>query len=154
LWAQAVSTLARPGGKALPLLPVEARVDQRALLCGLGGVSVMEDPAGRQVPLVIEGGRDAMPGCAAWWPAQPGWHVLVTADGRWPVPVRAVGEAPGLLRADDQAGTAALSGGGGDGAIASRPRPLPRWPFFLAWLAAAAALWWLERSARRDRASA
>jgi hypothetical protein len=154
LWAQAVSTLARPGGKALPLLPVEARVDQRALLCGLGGVSVMEDPAGRQVPLVIEGGRDAMPGCAAWWPAQPGWHVLVTADGRWPVPVRAVGEAPGLLRADDQAGTAALSGGSGDGAIASRPRPLPRWPFFLAWLAAAAALWWLERSARRDRASA
>ena len=26
----------------------------------------------------------------------------------------------------------------------------PRWPWFLAWLLAAAALWWLERAARRS----
>ncbi len=153
LWAQTLSTLARPVGNALPVLPVEARVDQRALLCGLGGTPAIEDPAGRQAPLVVEGGRDAMPGCAAWWPAEPGWHVLVTADGRWPIAVRGAAEAPGLLQAADRAATMVLAGGAGHGARASRPHPLPRWPFFLAWLAAAAALWWLERSLRRHLAT-
>jgi hypothetical protein len=154
LWAQALSTLARPVGKALPTLPVEARLDQRALLCGLEGTPVIEDPAGRQAPLVVDGARDAMPGCAAWWPADPGWHVLVASNGRWPIAVRDAAEAPGLLRAADQAETRALASAAGDGALASRPHPLPRWPFFLAWLAAAGALWWQERALRRHVATA
>jgi hypothetical protein len=41
-----------------------------------------------------------------------------------------------------------LAGRTGESGTASSARRVPgsRWPFFAAWLAAAALLWWLERS--------
>jgi len=34
-----------------------------------------------------------------------------------------------------------------------RVLPLPRWPFFLGWVAVTALLWWLERRSRVEPAA-
>jgi hypothetical protein len=87
--------------------------------------------------------------CAGYWPASAGWHTVVAGAARIPFRVRATGEAPGLARAATRDATRLLAGNtDGTAAIASRDRPMPRWPFFLAWLVASAALWWIERRLR------
>lgn len=142
LWSRVFATLARPQGAPPPELPADARVDQRATLCGLDATAEIEDPAGQPQPLAID--RN---GCAAWWPTAAGWHRLETAYTDWPIHVRARAELPGLTAAETAAATHALVTVRDTPASATQHRsePLPRWPFFLAFLALAALLWWLER---------
>jgi hypothetical protein len=89
---------------------------------------------------------DADSGCAAWWPRRAGRHTLVSAGKRWALDVSATNAASPLSIAMRQQATRALlvsEPGAAAGSV--RVVPLPRWPFFLAWLTACALLWALER---------
>lgn len=143
LWASTFSTLARARAKAPPRLPVEARVDQRAVVCGVNDGDRVETPDGTTVALVVAG--EAASACAAYWPATPGWHDLLSGSQRWTFHVRAPDEAPGLAAFANARATRALLGTSATAEFAQQSFPLPRWPFLLAWLTAASALWMLER---------
>jgi hypothetical protein len=146
LWSRALATVARARSRARPDIPTDARVSLRSVLCGLDAAAVVESPHGARIPLSI-GGADAHR-CAAYWPSEPGWHTLVDAGERWPFHVSEDGAALSLTAARDaeQTRRLAATASGAASATASRRVPAPHWPFFIAWLAAVAMLWWLERS--------
>jgi hypothetical protein len=149
LWSDTLATLARARGTPAPTLPRDARVDERALLCGLAPDATIETQHGEHIALLVEHGV-GQSDCAAYWPTQSGWHTLVSARTRWPFHVRAADEARALASAENARATSALVGGAtAQAGIATRPIPLPRWPFFLTWLAAMALLWVIERHAAR-----
>lgn len=141
LWSDTLAALARARTTATPVLPRDARVDERAVPCGLAQGAAIEEEGGHRTPLLV--GPDA---CAGFWPRQAGWHMLASGDAHWPFLVRSRDEAPALLAAATQRETRALATASGtSAAISARPLPLPRWPFFIAWLVVATVLWWLER---------
>jgi hypothetical protein len=141
LWSRALATVARAHGVAKPAMPRDARVDQRSVLCGLADGAFVEQPDGTRAPLAIEAN-----GCAAFWPAREGWHTLVSRDARASFHAAKANAAPALAAARDAEATRMLAGRAHDAAHAARAVPASRWPFFGAWLLAAALLWWLERS--------
>ena len=144
LWSDALTTIARARGESPPEIPAELRVDQRAVFCGLHEGAFVEEASGAHVALSIDVSGAH---CAAYWPAQSGWQTLVSDAKRWPFRVRDSKEAIALAAAQNAVATRSLVGHGDPGSAMSTERiPLPRWPFFLAWLGVAAALWWLERS--------
>jgi hypothetical protein len=145
LWSRAFATVARARGAARPDAPRDARVDRRSVLCGLSGGAYVEQPDGTRAPLAIEGG------CAAFWPALPGWHTLVSGEARASFHAAAADASRALAAARDAEATRMLAGhaAAGEATSAARRVPASRWPFFAAWLAAAALLWWLERSKAR-----
>ena len=56
-----------------------------------------------------------------------------------------------VVGAEEERATLALAARSDSGNASSGPAPShpgPRWPWLLAWLGVAAALWWLERSRR------
>lgn len=144
LWSDALSAVARARGEDEPALAAFARIDERVVSCGVAADAVVESEAGARTALPVEGaGR-----CAAYWPDAPGWHDLLEGGRRWPFFVRARDEAPGLAAGDAVRATRVLVGASSSVSdIATRERALPRWPFFLVWLAATALLWLLERGA-------
>jgi hypothetical protein len=144
LWSRALATVARARGAAMPEVPADARVDLRSVVCGLDDGAYVETPDGSRADLVIDrGGRR----CAGYWPAEAGWHTLVSNGRRASFDVLAASAAPALEAARNADATRALAGASrADASTATRRVPAPRWPFFIAWLLAAAALWWLERS--------
>jgi hypothetical protein len=147
LWASTFSTLARARSAQVPQLPLDARVDQRAVLCGVSQGDRVEAVDGATVALVVAAGPT--PTCAAYWPATPGWHALITGGRRWPFHVRAADEAPGLVAGANARATRALQGISTPAAFAQQAVAWPRWPFLLGWLAVVAALWMLERRTLR-----
>ncbi|HEY0179391.1 MAG TPA: hypothetical protein VGC30_07145, partial [Dokdonella sp.] len=147
LWSDALGTLARARGDAPPELPRRARVGERAVACRVAPGDGVEDADGARTALVVD--ASAAPPCAAYWPTAGGWHALVRGATRWPFFVRAADAERALAAADDARATRALVGAAAEAPPpATRAVPLPRWPFFLGWLASAVALWWLERRAR------
>jgi hypothetical protein len=145
VWSRALATVARARGAARPEVPRDARVDLRSVLCGVGDGAYVEQPDGTRAALA-----DETP-CAAFWPAQEGWHTLVSRDVRAPFYAAASNAAPALTAARDAETTRMLAGraGVGDSASSAREVPASRWPFFAGWLVVAALLWWLERSKAR-----
>jgi hypothetical protein len=150
LWSDAFATLARARAQASPRLPQQARVDERAVFCGIAAGAAVESPSGRRTPLVAV--DDAGERCAAWWPAEAGRHVLVDGERRDAFHVRARDEAIALAAAADRDATRLLVGPRAEAAQATRAVALPRWPFFLACLVFVTALWLLERSMHADAA--
>ncbi len=149
LWAEATGTLARARDDAASdTMPRDARVGARVALCGLGDTATLVAPDGSVVALRVDPATGEA-ACAAAWPTAAGWHALHDGDRVARFPVRAMDEAPGLVRAAMRDATLALAARAG---VADRPagaaptHPGPRWPWLLAWLAVAAGLWWLERS--------
>lgn len=147
LWSSALATIARARAEPTIALPHEVRVGERATLCGLANEARVIPPSDASVALVVDPGSGERR-CAGYWPAAPGWHTLVSADTRIPFRVRAADEAPGLARSATADATRLLAGAGGDAPTATREQPLPRWPFFLVWLASSAGLWWYEKRRR------
>ncbi len=146
LWSEALETVARARGTAAPNLPAEARVDQRGVICGLGDDAFVEQADAKHVALTVDNDRGTNR-CAAYWPAQAGWHALVSGGARWPFRVRDANDGAALARARDADATRMLAGRPlVESSNATRSIPTPRWPFFLAWLLATTALWWLERT--------
>lgn len=146
LWATLFSTLARPRATPLPVVEGDARVGERVVLCGLPPAATVHAPDGRRIGLRVDPAAGTA-ACAGFWPRVAGWNALRTGDVLRRFHVRAAGEAPGLRAAQLRAATAQLV----SAPPASTPDrrsavPGPRRPWFLAWLAVAAAGWWFERS--------
>lgn len=145
LWSELVATLGRPGDAAAVDHGVDAGPHYRRVLCGLEPGVQVRGPSGANVPLLLD--KNA---CAAYWPAEPGWHALTQGAGEVFFHVRAAGGSPGLDAAQARAATLLLAA-----------HPLPRhtttgvtargspWGFFYALLIALASTWWLERRHRR-----
>jgi hypothetical protein len=150
LWSRALATVARARGVAVPDVPVDARVDVRSVLCGFDEGAYVERPDGQRADLAIEAASSGRR-CAGYWPADAGWHTLVSNGVRASFHVLAANAAPALDAARNADATRALSGAAHASATtATRRVPAPRWPFFAAWLVAVAALWWLERTRARE----
>jgi hypothetical protein len=149
LWSGALTSMARARGEAAPTLPVMARADERAVFCGVAGDVAVANESGAKKKLIV----DPATGCAAYWPDEAGEHVLLSGDQRLPFEVLARDAASKLAAGEAARATRALVGtSSATAAIATRDVPLPRWPFFLVFLALAAVLWWLERRASTDDA--
>ena len=143
VWSRALATVARARGVAKPEVPRDARVDERSALCGLADGAFVEQPDGTHAALAIDATH-----CAGFWPAHEGWHTLVSRDARVSFHAAAANASPALAAARNAEATRMLAGRAqaSNGASAARQVPASRWPFFAAWLVAAALLWWLERS--------
>ena len=142
LWSESIATLsrARPARRE-PQLPALAWVDERAVLCGLGGAASVVDADGTAADLVIDAS-----GCAGYWPAASGWHRVRSGGEQWPFYVRAASDGAGLRMARDARETQRLLRPVATSTAASGvDAPMSRWPFFFAWLLVAAAVWWRER---------
>jgi hypothetical protein len=150
LWSRALATVGRARAAAPLDIPDDSRVDQRSVLCGLADGSFVEQPDGTHAALTIET-PDEDRRCAAYWPAQEGWHTLVSADRRAAFHAGATNATPSLVAARNANATRGLAGSLPDSgsSTATRGIPAPRWPFFLVWLAAVVVLWWLERTKAR-----
>ena len=152
LWASTLELLARPRGApaaTAPRLPQNSWVMERSMFCNLGKAASVATPLDESIGLTVDAH-----GCAAYWPAAPGWHSLRTAGSEWPFYVRAASDGRTLRTAMDAAATASL---------ASRDMQAPRadalfagpasilrarmasWPWLVAWLSVTGAMWWWER---------
>ncbi|MEZ5462925.1 hypothetical protein [Dokdonella sp.] len=141
LWSDTFSTLARARGKATPQWPRQVRVDQRSVICGLQTGAEIENADGVSRALLVE--TDDASSSAAWWPDRAGWHELINGEERWPIHVLDRGEADSLQRMATREATLALVN---ETPVERRTLiDMPRWPFFLLWLALAGMVWWLER---------
>jgi hypothetical protein len=155
LWATLVATLARPAPAAMAVTIESApREGRRVSLCGLKGEAQVQEPSGAWTRLLVDP-LTGSAGCAGYWPAGPGWRILrLTVPGETSPQeqgfyIRPAAQALALEAQDDRNATSAL---------AARPAPpspvvgatseatSSPWPWFLAWLLLAAALWRFERA--------
>jgi len=156
LWSDAVATLARARPHAAFDIDTNAWEGQRMALCGVGDGAAVIAPDGGTHALL----RDpAARGCTAFWPRSAGWHRVRSGEHEQAFFVRAKDAAPGLRAQEMREATlhlaAASSNAADDQAQAQAPHhPGARWPWWLGWLVASAALWWFERSRVGRRLSA
>lgn len=155
LWGTMVTALARPAPAATAVsFDSDPREGRRLNLCGLRGEARVREASGAWTRLLVDPATGAA-ACAGYWPASPGWRVLrVTIPGEVSPQeqgfyVRPASQAPGLVAQDNRTATLALAAApimrsGVAGAAATAPGS--PWPWFLAWLLAAAALWRFERA--------
>lgn len=148
LWAQALDRLARPRQAVAPELPATPWQDQRASICTTADTADVVAADGTVTPLLLRGTAGARR-CAGFWPREAGWHHLRSGDTQWSFAVRAADTATALQAAQTAAATQALVGPAADASALRMPGP--RWPWFLAWLASTALLWWLSRAQRGVR---
>ena len=161
LWSEAFATLARPQAGPTPRIDRQPREQRRMAVCGLGDKPRVIAPDGNITTLLPDPATGTS-NCAAYWPQHHGWHQLLQTDATaqddaeanesaWPFFVYATHAASGLHAAELRDATLQLIGTSRGTATEqqtnSQPgRHGPSWPWFLAWLASAAALWWLERA--------
>ncbi|WP_415916589.1 carboxypeptidase regulatory-like domain-containing protein [Xanthomonas arboricola] len=147
LWAQLVSAVARAGGSA-PAAVQTGWSQHRMTLCGVAADAAVIGPTGTPQALLIDPASGTR-ACAAYWPATAGWHRLQTGtEQRW-LYVRAPGDAPALHTQQTRDATIAMAAIDAPASVgAPTAQPGARWPWLLAWLTLAAALWWLERRRR------
>ena len=141
LWSTLASTVGR--GKPAGAARIEAlpRVGERVAICEAGDRSVVTAPDGANTPLVPD---PAAAGCAGYWPQAPGWHRL----GTQPFYVQPAAALPHQRAAIRRDATMTLVGERAGAATPSPVTPQPSWRWFLAFLATAGLLWWLERRRR------
>jgi hypothetical protein len=155
LWGKMFAALARPAPGAFAVtFDSDPREGRRLTLCGLKGEAQVREPSGAWTHLLVDPARGPA-ACAGYWPAVPGWRILRLAVAGEAVSqeqgfyVRPAKEALGLADEDDRTATLALAATsatrGVTGGSASNA-PGSAWPWFLAWLLAAAALWRFERA--------
>lgn len=149
-WSQAVASLARArrSPQAEVELPALAWAGERVAVCGVGEGAQVLDPTDAHQRLQ----RDAATGaraCAAYWPSQAGWHVLVQGEQRHAFYVRDPAQARAWYQHDLAAATAQQVRAAAAGPIAQAPAlPGSRWPAWWAFVLLVAASWWLERPRR------
>lgn len=155
LWSSAFATLARAQTDSAPRIDPQPREQQRLALCGLGSKPRVVAPDG-QISTLLPDPAAGDSVCAAYWPRHSGWHLLLQTDAEagdrsWPFYVYATSAAPGLRATELRDATlrlqtvpASAAGKSDDHALPGRRGP--SWPWFLAWLASAGALWWFERA--------
>jgi hypothetical protein len=155
MWGTLVATLARPAPAAMAAtIESDPREGRRLTLCGLRGEAQVQEPSGAWTRLLV----DPMAGpaaCAGYWPASPGWRILrLTVPGEATPQeqgfyVRPAAQALALEAEDDRTATrvlAARPAAQGSVVGATPQAQSSPWPWFLAWLLVAAALWRFERA--------
>lgn len=143
LWSATVATLARADAGAGATIEANPHVGQRIAICGLATRTDVVAPRGRTAPLLVD--RAAGAGCAAYWPTVPGWHLLRQAHAVQSFYVHPADALATLRAAERREATTPLVGNRAPTAAALSEHG-PAWPWFLAWLALSAGLWWLERA--------
>jgi hypothetical protein len=145
LWSDATGVLMRARGGRTPTLQNEARQGQRAVLCDISPGSTVEAPDGTRTQLLADpiGGAAQ---CAGFWPTSAGWHRIRNGDDAWPFHVAARDTLPGVQARELRDATTVLVRTASAPPSSAASAPGQRWPWFLAWLAASALLWWLERT--------
>lgn len=161
LWSDALVRVTRARGKAEPSIPPTLRVNQRAVMCGLTKDAKVDEPAtqgaiGATTALLVELTDTRAPdntdaatntGCAAYWPRSGGWHVLASGQTRTPFFVLDTDQGTALALAENIDATERMVAAETIGAdVKTATSPLPRWPFFLAWLSVISLIWWHERA--------
>ncbi len=136
-WSAILSAIARPIPTPPPALTAPAWVGERMALCDAARVT---QPSGRTIALTPD---PAARNCAAFWPGAPGWHL---ANGTAPFYVQPANALPGVRATRDRQATLLLRATTPDALTTTRKAPGSPWPWCLAWLAASALLWWLERA--------
>jgi len=141
LWAGAIETLARAQGSGTPRVPHDARVGERAVVCGIRASAHIEAPDGTTQPLLADGTK-----CAALWPSAPGWHALVDGESREPFAVVAADAGANVQASERRAATRALARV--TSSASEEPTPFD-WRTRAAWalIALFAVAWWSERRA-------
>ena len=138
IWSGIFATLARPQADAAPATPTTAYPGQRVALCNLSFPASVLSPDGRATALIADHG------CAAFFPRQPGWH---SVQGHAFLVTTA---SPGITAAENQLATWQLENSSPPAASAAtstaNPVPGASGPWFTAWLALSALLWWFERA--------
>ena len=153
-WSSMVSAIARPVSGGAPAFTGPAWAGERIALCNLTGGDRVEQPDGAIIKILPDPGARR---CAAFWPTSPGWYVLHSAgpnggERLWPFFVQPATALPGVRAVRDRDATLMLRATARE-TDRTEQRPGPSSPWFMAWLAASALLWWLERS-RRGRMAA
>jgi hypothetical protein len=159
LWSRAVGTLARAQPRRQFELPGEAWQGERLSVCGLDADEPRVVARDGVETVLLRDPATGARACAGFWPREAGWHRLRSGTHEQLFHVRPRDAAPGLRALQLREATLQLlaasprrESAGAGSSKAATPRPGPRWPWWLAWLVASAALWWLERSrAGRDR---
>jgi hypothetical protein len=148
LWNAGFAALARARASASARIDGDRRVEERVAICGFADGAAVLAPDGRRTTLVADPDTE---GCAAFWPRLAGWHMLDAAAGPQWFHVLAAEDLPGVRAAALRDATLALAAQpdrapvrAGEAGLVHRQTA--SWPWFLAWLALAAGLWWLERS--------
>ena len=148
-WSAMLSTVARPTSGA-PAFNVAAWVGDRVSLCNLSGQARVEQPDGAITTLIADPGGG---GCAGFWPAASGWHLLRTTGLQGPEQVSPFFVQPadklaGIKTARDRDATLMVgrSASAASSTTQARTQPGPSWPWLLAWLLVGGFLWWFERA--------
>ncbi|MGH8054739.1 MAG: carboxypeptidase regulatory-like domain-containing protein [Stenotrophomonas sp.] len=143
LWNRVLATLARPLPESpLSQLPAWAWAGERTALCGLLAGAQAQAPDGTRNALLPDPQAN---NCSGWWPTQPGWHTISTADAQATLLVLNPADARALHSQQMRDATLALRGNSNPQHANRIPTPGPRWPWLLAFVLVAALLWWLER---------
>lgn len=146
LWARALDALARPRQPVLPPPAAPHWQYERIALCAVDAPLRVVAPSGDRVDVLAQRGSDAR-WCGGFWPRESGWHEWQAGERRTRFFVYAHDDARALHRAATAAATRLLAGNAAS--AAPTPSPGARWPWFLAWLATASLLWWLQRARAR-----
>ncbi|MCP3734737.1 carboxypeptidase regulatory-like domain-containing protein [Sphingomonas sp. RP10(2022)] len=147
IWSALAATVGR--GTPDPGIRIGAlpRVGERTPVCATGSPPAVIAPDGTNTPLVPDPHARA---CAGYWPRVPGWHRL----GEQPFYVYPADALPQLRATVRREATLALVG---ERRVSTQPQPRdpqPSWRWLLAFLAATATLWWIERRRRAYSARA
>lgn len=148
MWSALFSEIGRAGDQSRAQVLGLARVGRRAALCRLIGPAGVLAQDGRARSLRIDPATGDR-ACAAFWPEQPGWHVIRDGEDRQtPFYVQPADAAPSLVMAADRSATLALAGTAPTRATAASTSRAPGspWPWFAALLVVLSGLWWFERN--------
>ncbi|MCC4621742.1 carboxypeptidase regulatory-like domain-containing protein [Xanthomonas cassavae CFBP 4642] len=144
LWSQTLAAVSRAKPNAHAAIRTGWR-NQRIEVCGLGATAQLQAADGNRQPLppAPDTGTAA---CAGLWPEHTGWYRWQDGERRGALYIRAPADAPALFANTQRSATLALINTGASPHPAhATPQPGPRWPWWLAFVLAAALLWWLER---------
>ncbi len=150
MWSALFSALARAGDDSRAEVDSLPRVGARVALCRLDGAATVEGPDGPAHRLQTDPATGDR-ACAAFWPERAGWHVVKDGrDRQTPFYAHPADAAPSLIAAADREATLALAASSASDAraVSTSRAPGSPWPWFVALLVAASALWWFERQRR------
>lgn len=146
LWNAVTGLLTRPQPNApLAALPAWGWAGERLSLCSLPPGAYAMAPDGIRTPL--EPDPDAG-GCSGYWPRQAGWHHIHAGKDAMGILLLDPGQAHPLYAQHVRIANGSLQARAVATSVDAPLLPGPRWPWLVAFIAAAGLLWWLERRRR------
>ena len=148
MWSALFSEIGRAGDDSRAEVDGIARVGVRIPLCRLVGQANVLGQDARAHGLRIDPAAGDR-ACAAFWPEQPGWHVIRDGENRQTAfYVQPDDAAPSLVMAANRFATLALAGTAPTRAAPASTSHAPGspWPWFAGLLAVLSGLWWFERN--------